>query len=208
MRRFELVEGSASKFWEVSRDGAAVTVRFGRIGTNGQEKTKTHASEAAAIKDLETLVREKTGKGYSEVGGEVAADGTASSQTSAAPAPAPAPKKTAQRAAAPVAALAKAKAEAETETENAPEAASASASASAPAPASMANAAGGPLPAIDWPSGGLTWTAALIEALPPLRGVVHCAGVLDDALLLQQRPEHFRNVCAPKVAGLSSKSKR
>ena len=35
----------------------------------------------------------------------------------------------------------------------------------------MANAAGGPLPAIDWPSGGLTWTAALIEALPPLRGV-------------------------------------
>ncbi|WP_431287842.1 DUF4132 domain-containing protein [Roseateles chitinivorans] len=171
MRRFELVEGSASKFWEVSRDGAAVTVRFGRIGTNGQEKTKTHASDAAAIKDLDTLVREKTGKGYSEVGGEVAADGASSSQTSAAPAPAPAPRKTAQRAAAPVAAVT------ETETETAPEAASTSTSAPAPAPTAKAPvpaaapAAGGPLPAIDWPSGGLTWTAALIEALPPLRGV-------------------------------------
>jgi acyl transferase domain-containing protein len=36
---------------------------------------------------------------------------------------------------------------------------------------------------------------------PPLRGVVHAAGVLADAALLQQDPERFERVMAPKVAG-------
>lgn len=36
---------------------------------------------------------------------------------------------------------------------------------------------------------------------PPLRGVFHTAGVLDDGVLLQQRPERFARVMAPKVAG-------
>ena len=31
-RRFVLVEGAAAKFWEVAREGSAVTVRYGRIG--------------------------------------------------------------------------------------------------------------------------------------------------------------------------------
>jgi acyl carrier protein len=39
------------------------------------------------------------------------------------------------------------------------------------------------------------------ETLPPLRGVVHAAGVLDDALLLTMQPQQFQNVLAPKVAG-------
>src|SRR3569623_1857135 len=68
MRRFELVEGTSSKFWEVALSGADVTVRFGRIGTNGQTKPKTHASPEAARKDHDKLVMEKTGGGYMVVG--------------------------------------------------------------------------------------------------------------------------------------------
>jgi SAM-dependent methyltransferase/aryl carrier-like protein len=43
---------------------------------------------------------------------------------------------------------------------------------------------------------------AHIEAdLPPLRGIVHAAGVLDDGALAQQTPERFRRVLAPKMLG-------
>jgi acyl transferase domain-containing protein len=38
-------------------------------------------------------------------------------------------------------------------------------------------------------------------ALPPLRGVVHAAGVLDDGVLAQQNWERFIRVMAPKVTG-------
>ncbi|PRC43139.1 polyketide synthase, partial [Mycobacterium sp. ITM-2017-0098] len=37
--------------------------------------------------------------------------------------------------------------------------------------------------------------------LPPLAGVAHFAGVLDDALLSQQSPERFRTALAPKAFG-------
>ena len=67
MRRFELTEGSSSKFWEVVADGENLTVRFGRIGTSGQTKTKSFASAAAAEKERDKLIKEKTGKGYAEV---------------------------------------------------------------------------------------------------------------------------------------------
>ena len=43
-RRFEFVEGTSSKFWEISTDGNNVTVRYGRIGTNGQSQTKSFTS--------------------------------------------------------------------------------------------------------------------------------------------------------------------
>jgi acyl transferase domain-containing protein/Zn-dependent alcohol dehydrogenase/acyl carrier protein len=39
------------------------------------------------------------------------------------------------------------------------------------------------------------------QDLPPVRGIVHAAGVLDDGILLQQTPERFRRVMAPKVEG-------
>jgi len=45
---------------------------------------------------------------------------------------------------------------------------------------------------------------ALGASLPdaqPLRGVVHCAGTLADATLLEQTPDAFVTVAAPKVAG-------
>lgn len=79
-RRFELVEGSSSKFWEVSVRGDTVTVTFGKIGTAGSSKDKTHPSPEEAAREAAKLVAEKTKKGYSEVG-------------AAAPATAPAQKK-------------------------------------------------------------------------------------------------------------------
>lgn len=66
-RRFELVEGSSSKFWEIELDGSSHTVRYGKIGTDGQVSTKSFANPAAAQKDYAKLVAQKTGKGYSEV---------------------------------------------------------------------------------------------------------------------------------------------
>ena len=47
--------------------------------------------------------------------------------------------------------------------------------------------------------------AALFErirtTLPPLRGVLHAAGVVDDGLLAEQNLERFERVMAPKVPG-------
>ncbi len=43
--------------------------------------------------------------------------------------------------------------------------------------------------------------AEIDERMPPLRGVVHAAGVLDDGVLLQQNWERFARVMAPKVDG-------
>ena len=43
--------------------------------------------------------------------------------------------------------------------------------------------------------------ADLAARLPPLRGVIHCAAVLDDGLLADQRWSRFATVMAPKVSG-------
>jgi predicted DNA-binding WGR domain protein len=66
MRRFEFVEGTSSKFWEIEQSGTQLTVRFGRIGSNGQTQLKTFGSDEAARKEHDKLVAEKTKKGYSE----------------------------------------------------------------------------------------------------------------------------------------------
>ena len=42
---------------------------------------------------------------------------------------------------------------------------------------------------------------AIAEHLPPLRGIIHAAGVLDDGMLAGQTQERFATVMAPKVAG-------
>jgi acyl transferase domain-containing protein len=39
------------------------------------------------------------------------------------------------------------------------------------------------------------------QKMPPLRGVIHAAGVLDDGILLQQNWSRFEKVMAPKVRG-------
>jgi predicted DNA-binding WGR domain protein len=65
-RRYELSEGSANKFWEIEISGKSITTRWGRIGSNGQSKTKAFETESAAKSELEKLIKEKTGKGYGE----------------------------------------------------------------------------------------------------------------------------------------------
>ena len=68
MRRFEFVEGTSNKFWEISVEGDSVTVRFGKVGTNGQSQTKTFASESEAKAQHDKQIAEKLKKGYVEVG--------------------------------------------------------------------------------------------------------------------------------------------
>ncbi len=84
MRRFELVEDGSRKFWEVAVEGSTVTVRFGRLGTDGQTKDKAHGSPAAAQKEADKLVAEKTKKGYVEVTGGKAGAPTSGAQRAAA----------------------------------------------------------------------------------------------------------------------------
>ncbi len=66
-RRFEYEEDDSSKFWEVVVVDTMCTVRFGKIGSAGQKKPKKLASPEAAQKEMERLIKEKTGKGYVEV---------------------------------------------------------------------------------------------------------------------------------------------
>ena len=65
-RYFEFIGGTSAKFWEISTSGGEVTVRFGRIGTQGQTQVKTFADVPAAARHAEKLVAEKIGKGYAE----------------------------------------------------------------------------------------------------------------------------------------------
>ena len=65
-RRFEFVGGTSSKFYEVSVNGASVTVRYGRLGTQGQSQTKSLADDAAADRHAQKLIGEKVAKGYKE----------------------------------------------------------------------------------------------------------------------------------------------
>ncbi len=76
-RRFEFEEDGSRKFWEVSVEGSALTTRFGRLGTDGQTKTKSLDSSDAAEREAAKLVTEKTRKGYREVTGGAAASGPA-----------------------------------------------------------------------------------------------------------------------------------
>jgi predicted DNA-binding WGR domain protein len=69
MRRFECVEGTSSKFWEVEVVGSAVHLRWGRIGSAGQRQEKAFADSAAADTFAEKQIGGKREKGYTEVGG-------------------------------------------------------------------------------------------------------------------------------------------
>ncbi len=66
-RRFAFSEGNATKFWELAVKGTEVTVRYGRIGAQGQTQTQSFADDAAAAKHGKRLVEEKVAKGYREV---------------------------------------------------------------------------------------------------------------------------------------------
>lgn len=106
-RRFELVDGKSSKFWEIEQVGTELNISWGRIGTNGQQQTKSFDTDAKATVALGKLVTEKTGKGYAEVvAGVATAPASAPAPVAAAPVAvaAPAPAMPAPAAPAPVAA--------------------------------------------------------------------------------------------------------
>ena len=69
-RRFHNTKGTSNKFWEVWRVGNMHVVQYGRIGTDGQKRTKDHGSVAAANEAIRKLILQKLGKGYLEVDGD------------------------------------------------------------------------------------------------------------------------------------------
>jgi len=66
-RRFEFVVGNSAKFWQVTVSGTSVTVRYGRLGSDGQALDKEFPSNAAADGHLQRLIAQKLAKGYQEV---------------------------------------------------------------------------------------------------------------------------------------------
>tara|TARA_R110002096_G_scaffold42143_3_gene113531 strand:- start:9799 stop:11220 length:1422 start_codon:yes stop_codon:yes gene_type:complete len=64
MPRYEFCDEKSKKFWEIIRSGNEVTACWGRIGTDGQTKTKSFDDEAAASKDYEKQIAGKAKKGY------------------------------------------------------------------------------------------------------------------------------------------------
>jgi predicted DNA-binding WGR domain protein/DNA polymerase III delta prime subunit len=63
----EYRRGGSSKYWEISVEGNAHTVRFGRIGTRGQSRTKEFPDSSAARRDAERLAGSKRRKGYTDL---------------------------------------------------------------------------------------------------------------------------------------------
>ena len=66
-RRFELVEGSAAKFWTIQLDDDRVITKHGRLGSSGQSTEKHYDDDAKVLKAYDKLVQQKTGKGYYEI---------------------------------------------------------------------------------------------------------------------------------------------
>ena len=83
-QRYELVEGTSSKFWEIELAGSKFMARWGRIGTAGQEKQQSFASASEAKKAHDKMIADKTKKGYTLVsGGAKAAASSAATKTKA-----------------------------------------------------------------------------------------------------------------------------
>src|SRR5690349_12269087 len=68
-RELVYMDATSSKFWNIELAGNTYTVKYGRIGTDGQSLTKSFADEAAAKKDMDKLIKEKLGKGYVDAAG-------------------------------------------------------------------------------------------------------------------------------------------
>jgi predicted DNA-binding WGR domain protein len=76
-REFRLTSDTSNKFWAIQLKDSSFTVHFGRVGTAGQSQEKTFPTPEAARREYDKLIKEKTGKGYTEVAdGSVAATPT------------------------------------------------------------------------------------------------------------------------------------
>jgi predicted DNA-binding WGR domain protein len=56
----------SAKFWEVDVHDAQMTIRFGKLGANGQTKSKTFPSASDAQAEADKLIASKVKKGYIE----------------------------------------------------------------------------------------------------------------------------------------------
>lgn len=81
--RYEVADGTSHKFWEITLAGKTFTVRWGKLGSRGQSLVKHFASDAAARREYDKLVKEKRRKGYQLV------DGTEEAEVAAPPAAGP-----------------------------------------------------------------------------------------------------------------------
>ena len=66
MREFKYSDDKSYKFWKIDLEGSTYTVRFGRIGTKGQTKTKEYPSPEAAQQAYDKIIAEKLREGYVE----------------------------------------------------------------------------------------------------------------------------------------------
>jgi predicted DNA-binding WGR domain protein len=63
-RKLIYMDAKSSKFWNIQQTGDSYAVTYGRIGSTGQDSSKTFATEALAVKETEKLIKEKLSKGY------------------------------------------------------------------------------------------------------------------------------------------------
>jgi len=54
------------KFWEISVDGTATNIRFGKVGCSGATQTKAWGSHASALTQMEKQIKAKKRNGYTE----------------------------------------------------------------------------------------------------------------------------------------------
>jgi uncharacterized protein (TIGR02996 family) len=66
MRTFNYSDDKSEKLWKIELEGSSYTVRFGRIGTKGQTKTKDFPSPQAAQTAYDKIIAEKLAEGYVE----------------------------------------------------------------------------------------------------------------------------------------------
>ena len=59
-------DGVSHKFYEVVIEGTQMTIRYGRIGTDGTKSSKSFATEEAANKEADKKIKAKQRKGYEE----------------------------------------------------------------------------------------------------------------------------------------------
>lgn len=66
LRRFEFIEGDASRFWEIRPAGDGFVIRYGRIGTQGRTLVRQFPDRRTAAEQAEKLVTERLLDGYQE----------------------------------------------------------------------------------------------------------------------------------------------
>ena len=65
-RYFEYQDSKSYKFWQIELAESTLNIKYGKIGTAGQEKVSSFETAEKAQKELEKLIKEKTQKGYVE----------------------------------------------------------------------------------------------------------------------------------------------